>query len=430
MSLTCRFGWLLLAAVVPVLLGCEEDEVTWLPDSTGVVYRNAAQGYSVYDLRTKTDREVLKASEGLVEGVAVSPKGDQFAVVEITYADEPQLEIVLHPLRGQEVQRSGKYKFPKPKGEYDYVSTDIALEWSTGGRIVLYRGRELLGFYDPKTAGLLYINGYSRYLDGNYVGTDLLPDGTGVLAAKLPPKQPMAAAPGNPGTGPAARDPNYVPFPDPVVIDWKGGMRVIKSPAVPAPLKKMMDEAEAPCFAYYADWKNNVLQLQVQDYRLDIDPRAGTARWWSLPLNMEKNVPRRDPNSEYQIVPVGNAGTYVFAKGTETSSTLEVMNIRNRSHREIGKNLSAEGAVRSPDGNKIAVTVTERVPEKKIMRRKVVIIDHTGAELVTLNRGELPYEDTPPMADPAAAPPVAVPAERAPPAAPPAPAPAAPPAPW
>ncbi len=63
---------------------------------------------------------------------------------------------------------------------------DLALAWSSGGQIVVYRANELLGLYDPQTSRLTNITGYGRYLEGTYVGTDLLPDGSGVLAGQHP----------------------------------------------------------------------------------------------------------------------------------------------------------------------------------------------------------------------------------------------------
>ena len=404
MSLRNLLGVAVLA-LLPLFLGCEDEEMAWTPDSSALMYRDEDKGWSRYDLKTKSAEQVLKATTQGSQGIAISPRGDQFAVGTITATKDKklQLQLSIYSRAGDIVQESIRYDICKVTT--DYVPDGSWLEWSTNGRIAVFAGTGI-GLYDPRTKQLLWLKDYAPYQEGMYIGSNLLPDGTGVIATK-------ADRQGTP-------DANPTTLPDVALVDWSGRIvRTTKIPPAPQPLRKVLaaSSEQKVCFAEYAVWNGATCRLQLQDYRLDINPKTGAAQWFSNPLQLEKHIPNYDPQFSYIALPVGAGGCYVYWKSKEDDNRLELMNIKTKSHEVLAEQADIMGAVRSPDGNKLAITFVDKTKDKEAKQQQTIIIDETGQTVGKFARGEFQilYSVDPgqPAPAPEAAPAPAAPAAEA-----------------
>lgn len=374
--------YLLAVAVltlIPCFLGCEDEEMAWMPDSSALVYRDENKGWSRYDLKTKSAEQVLKATTQGSQGIAISPRGDQFVVGTITATKDQKLELQLtiYSRAGDMVQESIRYDIGK--FDTDYVPDGSWIEWSTSGRIAVFAGTGI-GLYDPRAKQLLWLKDYGPYQEGMYIGSNLLPDGSGLIATKVDRQ--------------GAPDANPTTLPDVALLDWSGRViRTTKIPPAPQPLRKVLaaSSEQKVCFAEYAVWNGATCRLQLQDYRLDINPKTGVAQWFSNPLQLEKQIPSYDPQFSYIALPVGTGGCYVYWKSKEADNRLELMNIKTKSHEVLSKQADILGAVRSPDGNKLAITFVDKSNDKEAKQQLTLIIDETGKKIGTIPRGEYQF---------------------------------------
>jgi dipeptidyl aminopeptidase/acylaminoacyl peptidase len=376
MSFRCRLG-LLILTVLPCFLGCEDEEVAWLPDSSGVIFRDESKGWSLYDLKNKAAEQILKPTAAAVQGIAISPKGDQFALGTVTgNKGALQLQITIYSKSGDVVQRSGTY----PIGKYDAepVPDGVWLEWSANGRIAAFPDIASIALYDPKTSKMVLLKGYTSYLEARYLGSNLIPDGSGLLAMK---EENFAVA------GPENKQTS---LPNVEVVDWQGRVRTIRLPATPPVLQAELNNPDRKtATADYAAWNNQTLRLQMGDFRLDLDTRTSTARWSNSPLKLNSQIPDLDPKVNYALLPVGDGGVYVFNKSDPGNESLEVLNTKTKAIRVLAKKIRPEGALRSPDGAKIALTYLEPIPDKGMSKRVMLIVDQTGETIATIERGEV-----------------------------------------
>jgi hypothetical protein len=377
MKSSCRFVILVIAAL-PLLAGCEEEEIAWLPDSSGIVYRDSDKGFSRYDLATKKTTQLLKDVSQEPHGLAISPQGDQFALARVSREEESRsLELVIYGMDGKEVQRSKPIKLAKGMSENE--STDSGLEWTINGQLVVYRDQELLGFYDLKAQSFQAISGYNRYAE-RWTGRCAAPDGTGVLVTKPATEEELF--------------PKVAYF-----LDWQGKARQINIPTPPAAVTEELAK-ENHCLAYYVSWDKQTLRHQVQDFRLDIDTRAGTARWYSLPLQVAAKLPGRDPKFGYIAQPFGN-GFYAYVGMDEKRSLVGIFHPQTRANKILFKNMEIDGALRSPDGKRLALNITERIKDQDKGRVKLLIVDEKGEIAATIERGEVELPPKAPQGPPA-----------------------------
>lgn len=392
---------LLVLSLCPWFLGCEDEEVVWLPDSSGLIFRDETRGWTLYDLKKQAGKQILKPTEANQQGIAISPKGDQFALGTVTGKDgELRLQITIYSQAGEVVQKSNNFAIGKYESET--VPDDIWLEWSSNGKLAAFTGIAVIGLYDPKSSQMLLVKGYSPYLEARYLGSNLIPDGSGLLAMKAE-ETAQPADPSKPDTS----------LPNVEVVDWQGRIRSIKLPATPPALQKeLADPQDRTVAAEYGAWVNQTLRMQTGDFRLDIDTKTLTAKWYTNPLKLESQLPQRDPEMTYTLVPIGVGGVYAFTKSNPSGETLAILDTKTKKVREIGSKVRAEGALRSPDGSKVALTYLSPIDGKAKSKRTMIIVDQTGATIATVERGEtdevvgqpLPLEGAPPPPAPGAAP--------------------------
>jgi hypothetical protein len=393
LNITCRLS--LLALLLLPLTGCEEEEIAWLPDSSGLVFRDVDQGFSRYDIATKMTTQLIKpAEDGSKQplGLAISPKGDEFALAKVTRGPESRtLDLAIYDIAGKETFRAKPLKIHAAIGEANV--NDAGLEWTVSGQLVVYQDQDLLGFYDLKTKAFRGMLGYQRYME-RWTGRCACPDGSGVLAKKPSTEEEL--------------------FPTAAwFIDWEGNAKHIEIPAPPAPVTSELGK-ENHCLAYYGSWSEGTLRHQVQDYRLDIDTRAGTAKWFSLPLQMTAKIPARNPKFGYIAQPFG-AGFYAYVGMDEKRSVLGVVNPQTKVSKVLFQDIELNGSLRSPDGKRIAFNITEKIKGQEKAKVSLVIIDETGSIAAKIDRGE--FELPPPSQNVPEVPPAAgAPAPPAPPA--------------
>lgn len=377
MSLGYRLG-LVVLALFPCFLGCEDEEVAWLPDSSGLIFRNEAKGWTRYDLKKQAGEQILQPTEPAQQGLAISPKGDQFALGSVTGKDgQARLQITIYSRTGEVVHKSSNYVV----GKYDMepAPDGVWLEWSSSGRIAAFTDVGGIGLYDPRTSQMRVLKDYTSYLEGRYLGSNLVPDGSGLLAMKVDENQ----ATFGPENKPAA-------LPNVEFVDWEGRVRTIRLPATPAGLQKVLWEPQKKTVsADYATWSNQTLRLQMGEFRLDIDPRATSARWYSNPVNLAAQIPDRDPQQAYELLPVGTAGVYALKKSDQTIEQLAILDTKAKQVREIASKIQVEGALRSPDGSKIALTYLTPIEGQPKSKRTMIVVDQTGATIATVERGEV-----------------------------------------
>ena len=266
------------------------------------------------------------------------------------------------------------------------------MEWTVSGKLVVYQDQELLGFYDVKGKSFRGVTGYQRYME-RWTGRSACPDGSGVLATKPPTMADQLF-------------PKVAYF-----IDWEGKSKQINIPAPPAAVTAEL-EKENHCLAYYGSWVEGTLRHQVQDYRLDINTRAGTAQWYSLPLAVAAKIPARDPKFGYIAQPFGN-GFYAYIGMDEKRSVLGIVNPNTKVSKVLFKDIEVDGSLRSPNGMRIAFNVTEKIKDKDKGKVRLVIVGETGEIVATIERGEIDIPPPPSDVPPA---PGATPAPAAPPA--------------
>jgi dipeptidyl aminopeptidase/acylaminoacyl peptidase len=367
---------LVLLTLVPCFLGCEDEEIAWLPDSSGLIFRNEAKGWTLYDLKKQAGEQVLKPTEPAAQGIAISPKGDQFALGTVTGKNgEARLQITIYSLAGEVVHQSSQYIIGKY--EEDAVPDGVWLEWSTSGRIAAFTDLAAIGLYHPESAQLRILKGYTGYLEARYLGSNLIPDGSGLLAVKIDENEPAFS----PENKPAA-------LPNVEVVDWQGRVRSIRLPNTPAALQKEIWDADKRTItADYATWSNQTLRLQMGDFRLDIDPRESKAVWYSNPLKLEAAIPNRDPQQSYLLVPIGTTGVYALSRSDQMTEQLGILDTKTKKVRDIASKVQSEGALRSPDGNKIAITYLAPIAGMEKSKRITLIVDHTGQTIAQIERG-------------------------------------------
>jgi hypothetical protein len=282
---------------------------------------------------------------------------------------------VIYDIDGKEVERAKPVELPRSKED---TSTDTGLEWTVSGKLVVYRDQELLGFYDVMEKSFRAMTGYQRYME-RWTGRCACPDGSGVLVTK-------------PATMEEELFPKVAYF-----IDWEGKARQINIPAPPAAVTAELGK-ENYCLAYYGSWVAGTLRHQVQDYRLDIDTRAGIARWYSLPLQVAAKIPSRDPKFGYIAQPFGN-GFYAYVGMDAKRSVLGVFHPQTRASKVFFKDIEIDGSLRSPDGKRIAFNITEKLKGQDKGKVRLVIVGETGEVVATIERGEVeiaPPSDVPP----------------------------------
>jgi hypothetical protein len=374
---------LLLLAIVPWFLGCEDEEMAWTPDSSALVYRDETKGWSRYDLKAKSTKQLLKSTTRGAQGIAVSPRGDQFVVGTVTAKKEKNLELQLkiYSRTGELAQES--LRFAIGKYDTDYVPDGLWLEWSTGpnskepdGRIAVFAGTGI-ALYDAKTKKLRWLKDYAPYHEGMYIGSNLVPDGSGLIVNKIDPNA-------------AQKSETEMSLPDVVLIDWDGRIvRTTKVPQAPSELRKLLGADQKICLSQYAVWSGQTCQLQLHDYRLDVTPKTGIVQWTPNPLRLDKHVPGYDSQASYVLLPVGAGGWYVYWKNKDQASSLELMNVKTKAHQVLVKEGEVNGAVRSPDGNKLAITFVDKSMDKDAKQQTTIIVDENGKKIATLARGEI-----------------------------------------
>jgi hypothetical protein len=264
---------LLAAAFLLITAGCQSLGVTWLPDSTGLVFavfdRESEFAIGHYDLKSKSAKLIR---HGVTVVPAVSPDGKRVAIADLLQGDAThptRLEIVISSLDGRELSRSKPLDLGRPvaKEHADELVGLTGVIWGPGDRF-------LVGFASAEggKAGTAAYSGtkQSWTLLENvlpWVQLDvspILPNGTGVLALREP-NLPAALRPGN-----------QLDKPEPVLVGLDGEVRLLLTPEGK---RVTLDDAPTPVAAR---WDGDVLLLSLNDQSVRIDTVRGT--WTAKPL--------------------------------------------------------------------------------------------------------------------------------------------------
>lgn len=169
--------WALIGCLLLTGTGCVEGPVSWLPDSSGILFvTEDAPGTATihhYDLARKARRVVARVEGEAASNLAVLPEGGSFALV----AKTPKGHVLsVLGLDGKERHRSGVLNFKSG------LNGMVGLHWFPKGERLLLGLDDSHAWYDPRDSALNRKDGALAW--PGLLGSVFRPDGAGYVIHK------------------------------------------------------------------------------------------------------------------------------------------------------------------------------------------------------------------------------------------------------
>jgi hypothetical protein len=192
-TFTSHVRKILVACLLLVATGCDEDAVVWLPDSSGFIYTND-DGTQVlhFDIKRRAKRIILSHMGGTT-WPGLSADGKRVAVADCTVTTtegtsliQYSLTVTLYSLEGEQLKRSKPITFTDTltaaaeKSSVEKIN--VCLDWSGPANKILVVGHKLR-IYDTVQDKFRILPDCTTWLPGS--GSSVTPDKKGFLAFKL-----------------------------------------------------------------------------------------------------------------------------------------------------------------------------------------------------------------------------------------------------
>jgi hypothetical protein len=185
---------ILVACLLLVATGCDEDGVAWLPDSSGFIY-TSKDGTQVlqFDVKRRAKRIVL-SHMGKTSWPGLSADGKRVAVADCTVTstegssvEKYSLTITIYSLEGEQLKRSKPFTITETNSFITEKSSvrriNVYLDWSGPANKLIVMGRRI-HIYD--TVQDKFIQGSQSVIPWPLAaGSPVIPSKKGFLAVKV-----------------------------------------------------------------------------------------------------------------------------------------------------------------------------------------------------------------------------------------------------
>jgi hypothetical protein len=247
----------LVSIAILILASCSP---LWLPDSSGFIYGRMNGSVALYDLKTKSERELIPG--GIIPAlarVALRPDGKQIAVARIKRPTnrKQQLHLFIYDLQGKPILVAEPFTFEAIEVEDNPYFAPTSCYWSPDGK-------RLLTMVHPAHAYVIYDieqNAFRVFSNVKPFGSPLgLPIGWFDVNPILPDSSGFLAVPLN-------RD-------DVFLFDWAGNppQRVRGSKKLTDP-KLMQSDQDFGGVLLPTVWKDGKVVMSIHQTRLELDPQ-------------------------------------------------------------------------------------------------------------------------------------------------------------
>lgn len=359
-------------------VGCVPG-VTWLPDSSGLVYTNNKGELRILSATTGKTRRLAIKCNGTI-WPAVSPDGKRFASVDLQRVHtrgvgfeakfQTRIQINVHSPTGEQVHQSPVLDWgpERAKGFYsEQVGKGMQLFWSRADRILL-SCENTAGLYHLKTKKL---QTFSNSMLSVISQTPVRPDGKGFLLLPGVEDKKMRLQ----------------------FVDWKGQSKTIRGVTENLRNDNKEDEALLSMLAvppvFHSRWKGSTAVISWSGKELQINTDKGMSSWHKyLPKRTDEDkiiqYVHQLPGTKVSVrlVEVTPRKDLPNAVATKHSYRIEVVLAESDKPKILAQEAQWVRPFPSPDGKYLALRYT--AADKQGETERLLLVNSAGKEVTNV----------------------------------------------